>query len=304
MNRTRVVLPKLILTQKIILCFFLIVCGRIVEADSSESNWQKTDWEPAFQGIDTAIGKTDTPRLMRVYAIRIDTKAENIEFYSTPRAEEGFADNVKETVRHTVPQFLEQHNLQAAINANFYNPFGVETVRTPGPSNLIGLAVSQGQIVSKNEKNRPVFLVFKDKRVEIVDVRDTSDPPTDVETAVAGNCILVSNGTLSPQTDEAVHPRTAVGISKNGHYVYFVVIDGRQKKYSEGATYVETGQWLVTFGAWNGLNLDGGGSTTMAVRTREGQAKVLNVPVGQGNVPNTLWYNGNGLGVRAMSLAP
>ena len=273
------------------------------QPNASEMSWQKTDWVPISRGIYAATGQADSPRLMRVYAIRIDTTAEGIEFFSTPKAEEDFAENVKETVRQTALQFLEQHNLQVAINANFYTPFSAETQRSPGPSSLRGLAVSQGHVVSKNEKNWHAFLVFKDKRVEIVDVQDDSDPSAEVETAVAGNRILVKDGTILPQTDEAVHPRTAVGISKDGRYVYFVVIDGRQPEYSGGTTYVETGQWLLQFGAWDGLNLDGGGSTTMVVRTQEEKVKVLNIPVGRGNVPNTLRYNGNALGVRAISLA-
>jgi len=150
--------------------------------------------------------------LMRVYAVRIDMKADGVEFFSTPRAEDGFEFNVKETIRETVPQFLEKHQLQAAFNANFYSPFSAETIRTPGPSDLKGLAISQGQIVSKNEKGCPVFLVFKDNRVEIADIReDDTEPPTDVETAVAGNRILVRQGVVLPQTNQDVHPRTAVG---------------------------------------------------------------------------------------------
>jgi uncharacterized protein YigE (DUF2233 family) len=290
------------LVLRFALCVLLIGGGNI-KADSPESNAQKTDWTPIFQGIDTATGKADAPRLIRVYALRIDTKAEGIEFYSTPKAEEDFADDVKETIRQTVPQFLEKHNLQAAINANFYGPFNIETIMSPGPAVIHGLAVSQGQIVSKNEKNRPAFLVFKDKRVEIVDVQDNSDPPAEVETAVAGGGFLVKQGVAIPQRDEAIHPRTAVGISKDGRYVYFVVIDGRQPRYSVGTTLFETGQWLVQFGAWDGINLDGGGSTTMVVSSQEGKAKVLNVPVGRINLPNTFRYNGNNIGVRAKSLA-
>ena len=291
MKRTCFISP-LYFNTLFILCFVLVVGGGNIKADPAESNWEKTDWTPIFQGIDTATGKADTPRLMRVYALRIDMKAEGVEFFSTPRAKEGFADNVKEVVRQTVPQFLETHNLQAAVNANF---FGAATVS--------GLAVSQGQIVSKNEKNHPAFLVFKDKRVEIVDVQDDSDPPADVETAVAGNCIIVKGGTVISQSNQDIHPRTAVGISEDGRYVYFIAIDGRQREYSMGTSYVETGKWLVKFGAWDGLNLDGGGSTTMVVRTPEEKAKVLNIPVGVGNQPHSLRSNGNSIGVRAKSLA-
>jgi len=303
MTHRREFLKCFALSGIFVLCFSLIV-GGTVKADSAESNWQKTDWAPLFRGIDGATGKANAPRLMRVYALRIDTEAEGIEFYSTPRTEKDFADDVKETDRQTTPQFLKQYNLQAAINANFYEPFNEETQKTPGPSNLLGLAVSQGQIVSKNRKGRPAFLVFKDKRVAIVDVQDDSDPPAGVETAVAGKHIVVKDGNVLPQSDESLAPRTAVGISKDGRYVYFVVIDGRQQTHSEGATLVETGNWLVQFGAWHGLNLDGGGSTTMVVQSPKEPAKVVNVPVGQKNKPNTLRYNGNSLGVRAMSLAP
>ena len=271
-------------------------------ADDSRTDWKKSGWTPLFRGIDRATGEAEQPRLMRVQVLRIDIKTEGVKFFSTPRAEDDFKFEATETIRETVPQFLEKHKLQAALNANFYGPFDETTIKTPGTSNLLGLAVSQGQIVSPNQKGSPVFLVFKDNRAEIADVRqDTIDPPADVETAVAGNRILVDQGSVVSQTDQAVHPRTAVGISQDGRYVYFLVIDGRQPNHSIGATYQETGQWLVLFGSWKGLNLDGGGSTTMAIQSEEGKAKVLNVPVGQG-LPHTYRYNGNSIGVYAPSL--
>ncbi|MCL2119005.1 MAG: phosphodiester glycosidase family protein [Planctomycetaceae bacterium] len=282
--------------------FLILSISGFVFADES---WQKTDWTPIFQGIDTATGQADVPRLMRVYAMRIDLKADGIGFFSTPRAEDGFDFKVKETVRETVPQFLEKHALQAAFNANFYSPFSAQTIRTSGPSVLRGLAVSQGQIVSKNEKGWPVFLVFKDNRAEIADIQEEgTEPPDEVETAVAGNRILVDQGVVVQQTNQDVHPRTAVGVSQDSHYVYFVVIDGRQPGYSDGASYRETGQWLVLFGAWNGINLDGGGSTTMAIRSAEGKAKVLNTPSGQDGNPTNYRHNGNSIGIRAKLLAP
>jgi exopolysaccharide biosynthesis protein len=60
-------------------------------------------------------------------------------------------------------------------------------------------------------------------------------------------------------------PRTAVGVSANGRYVYLITIDGRQPGFSDGATLFETAEWLRRFGAYQGLNLDGGGSTTMRI---------------------------------------
>jgi hypothetical protein len=42
-----------------------------------------------------------------------------------------------------------------------------------------------------------------------------------------------------------------------------MTIDGRQPGYSDGSLDSETAYWLLQFGAWNGINMDGGGSTAM-----------------------------------------
>lgn len=62
------------------------------------------------------------------------------------------------------------------------------------------------------------------------------------------------------------HPRTAVGLSADSATLYLFTIDGRQQGFSAGATLVELARILVAEGANTVYNLDGGGSTTMAVR--------------------------------------
>jgi exopolysaccharide biosynthesis protein len=60
-------------------------------------------------------------------------------------------------------------------------------------------------------------------------------------------------------------PRTAIGISENGRYLILVVVDGRQPFYSDGATFVELAELLIKFDVYYGMNLDGGGSSTMVI---------------------------------------
>ncbi len=64
-------------------------------------------------------------------------------------------------------------------------------------------------------------------------------------------------------TDHA-YPRTGVGISRDGSHLIIVTADGRQA-LSRGATLGEMAAILKRFGAWNAMNFDGGGSTSMAV---------------------------------------
>ncbi len=57
------------------------------------------------------------------------------------------------------------------------------------------------------------------------------------------------------------HPRSAVGWNRNA--VFLVEVDGRQKELSVGMTLEELGDFLVSLGCEEGVNLDGGGSSTL-----------------------------------------
>jgi exopolysaccharide biosynthesis protein len=67
-------------------------------------------------------------------------------------------------------------------------------------------------------------------------------------------------------------PRTAIGIDKAGRYI-LAVVDGRQKFHSTGLTLTELAYTMQKLGAVDAMNLDGGGSTALAVR-----GKVVNRP--------------------------
>ncbi len=96
-----------------------------------------------------------------------------------------------------------------------------------------------------------------------------------VSEAVGGEPWLIRNGEFSKRTDRHGldaptpfasnrHPRTAVGVTRDGHFL-LVVVDGRQIT-SRGATLRETAQIMLELGCVNAVNLDGGGSSTMVVR--------------------------------------
>ena len=62
-------------------------------------------------------------------------------------------------------------------------------------------------------------------------------------------------------------PRSAVGVTAYGDYI-FAVVDGRQA-HSKGCTLQEWAEILLNeFGAFNAINLDGGGSTELIVKDK------------------------------------
>jgi hypothetical protein len=104
---------------------------------------------------------------------------------------------------------------------------------------------------------------------------------------------------LSRSFAEERHPRTAVGYSQNGQVLFLVVVDGRQPGYSVGMTLGELADFMRTRladfsaaheNAYQALNLDGGGSTTMVV-----EDEVVNSPsdqTGERPVANVLLIEG------------
>ena len=60
------------------------------------------------------------------------------------------------------------------------------------------------------------------------------------------------------------NPRTLAGVTRDGRLL-LVAIDGRRPGFSVGASFVESARVLRALGATEGVNLDGGGSTSLTI---------------------------------------
>ncbi|MDP2870897.1 MAG: phosphodiester glycosidase family protein, partial [Methyloversatilis sp.] len=158
---------------------------------------------------------------------------------------------------------------------------------SPDPKDVLGLAISNGNVVSPSDYNaippggNPYSLGITAGNEALIQYFAPGADVSSLYTAVSGGPILLSNGQImvaeAPQNAFFdTNPRTAVGLSSDARYLYLLTIDGRQPGYSDGATLYETAEWLMLIGASHGLNLDGGGSTTMARADENGGAVVLN----------------------------
>lgn len=95
--------------------------------------------------------------------------------------------------------------------------------------------------------------------------------------AISGNNFLVHEGIIRAIDDSTLHPRTAVGVDDDTGEVLLLVIDGRSSR-SRGYTMVELAHLMIDLGADEAINLDGGGSSTLVARNRQGRRAVLNTP--------------------------
>jgi exopolysaccharide biosynthesis protein len=101
-----------------------------------------------------------------------------------------------------------------------------------------------------------------------------------VSDAIGGGPVLVRDGKPVYRANEAFtvsqiaprHPRTAIGQLADGR-ILMVVVDGRQPGYSVGMTTFEMALTMARLGAVRAMQLDGGGSSTIAF-----EGTVLNSP--------------------------
>lgn len=93
--------------------------------------------------------------------------------------------------------------------------------------------------------------------------------PASLEVMIGGHTILVDNGkaaSFSRNVDSigGYRARTALGYSQSGRYAYIVTVQDNDG--SSGMSLTELQGFMTSMGIWKGINLDGGGSTTMVSR--------------------------------------
>jgi hypothetical protein len=250
----------------------------------------QSGFSPLYLGVDmetatvpsnpaTAGGK---PTISRASVVRIDLRAPGVRVETTEHS------GPLMTTSEMISQFVARTDVRLAINANFFAPC---CATTPEPKTIIGLLVSHGQVVSPltNDptQSEAVLAITRQGRAYISEAPAIS--PQDlklIDTAVAGSAILLKNrqdiSAQSPNEGDPLNPnpRTLVGLSHQGRYLYFVVIDGRIAGYSTGTTIAQSAQLMKAIGADDAINLDGGGSTELVRADEAGTAFIVDTPSG------------------------
>lgn len=224
------------------------------------------------------------PTPMVFHVVRIDLDTPGLRFLVTPASP---SDNFDMSAR-TTSDFVQASGVQLAINGDFFDPwrdygFWDYYPHSGDGVNLHGLAISQGELVSEGYAAPVSYktLYLDDESHAAFDPGELSG---EVYNAISGNQRLLIEGesTLNPSVSGAFfdyHPRTAVGIDASGRTMIWIIVDGRQPNYSDGATLNELVDLLREFGAHNAINLDGGGSASLVRAGDEGQPQVLNTPI-------------------------
>jgi hypothetical protein len=209
-----------------------------------------------------------------------------------------------EVVRQRTLDFLNDSHAQAAINSHFFAPFPVPGGSSQSAyAYVIGLAASRGNVYSAFETPIQNYAIVTDSPAVNIDAANNAgivhrDPSfadgrhvlenVQLWNALSGSAQIVTSGvTTIPQYKDATHPdelltpvppysragrhwydlgnaRAAIGLTQDAKTLVLFTVDGTNGGH--GMQVGEVADLLRNdFGVWNALNLDGGGSTTMAM---------------------------------------
>ena len=256
-------------------------------------------------GVTYRLIERSEPVAQHVHILTLDLDKVRLEV--TP----GDTSKGREFVARTPSAYVSEFDLIAGVNGGYFTPFKGGSRGGEDYYPHAGEAVDvSGASISNEVEASPVEL-DEDERVNAViciegasvGIRDGQVCEAGIDYAMAAGPRLLAGGSTRAFDDFGLryandrHPRTAVGLSEDGRTAWLVVVDGRQKEFSEGASLSELTAIFRDLGAVDAINLDGGGSTAMAVR-EDGEVKVVNSPI-HTHVPGRERPSANQLGVRA-----
>ena len=137
-----------------------------------------------------------------------------------------------------------------------------------------GAAMTDGVTWATATKASPCLVVHKNGAVTFDTI---TQPGGDDWQVISGNTLLVSAGKIIPHPNKTRHPRTVAGLDAAHSQLTLLLVDGRKPGVATGMSYDELAAEMRRLGCAEALNLDGGGSSMLAVRT-DGKMKILNAP--------------------------
>jgi len=195
-------------------------------------------------------------------------------------------------------------NMVTLLNKNwgqksFGNRFNEDTIEMVVVDNIVEeIRVGQppidipdnGYVITVSGERGETILNNFEVGHEVELITNTTPNLESIKFAIGGGSIILKNGvpTNSNINIKGNQPRTGIGISQDEKELIIATIDGRNNSFV-GVSQELFGLILKDLGAYNAINLDGGGSTTMAVKPVDKQvAEVVNKPSdgSQRKVPN------------------
>ena len=205
--------------------------------------------------------KDENNKPYRAFILKVDPAKASLymgttddEYTSTPEGRQSVLGHMQSAVKNGV-------DVIAGTNGGF---FYISSDYSP-----IGLSIKEGQVIPHDATSRAFVGFTHDGRMVIGESGDRANTK-ELRTAIGGRNMIVHKGLpyeLEKSNDFGTtsHPRTLAGVMEDGTMI-LAVVDGRRSSYSNGAPLAVAARFMISLGAVEAVNLDGGGSSTMVIR--------------------------------------
>ncbi len=212
----------------------------------------------------TGYRRNDT----NIYAA--DVQLRSAEYLKTAFAENTYGRNITEKTS----SMAAANGAVLAVNGDYYG------------ARESGYVIRNGVVYRDTASDDDLLCIYADGRMEVISQSSCTANEL-VEKGVWQAFVfgpgLIENGNISVSENDEVgramasNPRTAIGITADGHYL-FVVSDGRTDE-SAGLSLYELAEFMQSLGAQTAYNLDGGGSSAMYFN-----GQIINKPTTSGRI--------------------
>jgi hypothetical protein len=237
--------------------------------------------QEALPGI-TFSSETQTNPPQRLFIARVDLTNPRVHLHVSRGGPDPDGPGAWQTTLLQPTKVAARENFDFVINGDFFAAKGTRDGEGTNShyhaeqwARVTGPAMTDGLTWSTTTNYRPCLVVHTNGAVTI-DLL-TRPAPDDWE-VISGNAILVYRGQVLPHKNQTRNPRTAVGLDASEKHLIILVVDGRKPGVAAGMSYEELAAEMLRLGCQTALNLDGGGSSVMAMRGADGVMKILNVP--------------------------
>jgi exopolysaccharide biosynthesis protein len=225
--------------------------------------------------------ETGTNPPTRFYVAEVDLKNPKLQLRVSRGGPDPDGPGKWQTTLLEPTKIADREKFDLVVNGDFFIAKGVNdgegtnaAFRAAQWARMEGPAMTDGETWSIATNARPCLVVHKDRSVTI---ETKIKPGADDWEVIGGNVILVKDGVIVPHATKTRHPRTVAGLDATGSKLILLLVDGRKPGVAVGMSYDEEAAEMLRLGCRDAVNLDGGGSSVLAVR-EAGRMKILNEP--------------------------
>jgi exopolysaccharide biosynthesis protein len=230
------------------------------------------------------VHRDDGPQT--IFIVKVDLTDPRVNVRVAPGGADPDGPGEWQTTLQPASAIAKREGFDVTVNASFFEAKNTKDAEGAASGYVkdkwaksVGWGMTDGKLWSPDvNKDWPAVWVEGDRAVRIGSPKNL---PPNARQAVQGNGYVVRDGKLADPIGnlKVRHPRTVVGVDRDGKTLVLLTVDGRNPGKAIGMTGEELGREMLRLGCHTAINLDGGGSTTLVVRDpADGALKIVNDP--------------------------